>query len=288
MNKFINFFRFNLANIYEREYININDVQKLTDYYKLLYEQIMLFGNYITEALIRFYDIRNSVSPKIFEILSERILDIIIRKDLYKCIHKIKSKLLNSQETKFKETILTYYDIKPYQLCISPYFAMDYDFKSKITNYSIVNNSLPYYKSILILRTINECDSIGKKIEIMYKLRTSILHEIDIFWDCINIKTKYKTVDANNFISIFIYLVIKSQIDNIFIDIKLIDEYTKKALKFSNKGYFLSLFQSSSEYIVSNLTFSQLDHNTNEYNIQLQEELDKFRINKYNILEDTL
>ncbi len=105
--------------------------------------------------------------------------------------------------------------------------------------------------------------------------------------DNIPIKSKYKTVDANNFISIFLYLVIKSQINNIFIDIKLIDEYTNKTLKFSNKGYFLSLFQSSSEYIISNLSFSQIEYNTYEYNIQLSEEIEKYNKDHNNILEDT-
>ena len=67
--------------------------------------------------------------------------------------------------------------------------------------------------------------------------------------------------------------MIKAQIDSLIIDLEIIDDFTNRSLKLSRKGYFFSLFQSSIEYLISNLSISQLDLNIEEYNNMLNKEL---------------
>jgi hypothetical protein len=148
--------------------------------------------------------------------------------------------------------------------------------------------TIPFYKSITFLRKIYEYDSMYKKIDTMYRLRNSILMEIDSFWEGIPLKSKYKQVDANNFISLFIYILIKGQIESIVIDIELIDDFTSRNTKLSNKGYFFSLFQSSCEYLISNLTIDHLDQNIKDYNDLVSNEMLSIKENINNMLENNI
>ena len=145
--------------------------------------------------------------------------------------------------------------------------------------------NLHFQNSILLFRQINDNDSIIRKIDIMYQLRASILNEIDNFWIGIPLKPKYKSVDADNLLSIFIYLMIKSQIDNLIIDLDIIDDFTNRVLKLSRKGYFFSLFQSSVDYLIENLSLSQLDINIKEYNNIVNKEISLIESDPESILD---
>jgi hypothetical protein len=273
-----------------------NSENYILDFYKAMLKELLTFANYITNALIRFYSIKNSTSPKIFEIYLEKIKDLMIRRDLFNLIFKIKRKLNARKIEVYSENLIEYYNIKPHYLCTSPYFSMDKKFKKLIKNYlkskkdigsKIFNedkkdtlknkekhiSSLPFKKSILLLRQINHTDSLINKIDYMYKVRDSVLSEIDDFWKNIPLQSKYKSVDADNLLSLFIYLMIKAQINNLMIDLEIIEDFTSRSLKLSRKGYFFSLFQSSIEYLVSNLSIKQLDINICEYNNMLTREI---------------
>ena len=82
--------------------------------------------------------------------------------------------------------------------------------------------------------------------------------------------------------------MIKSQIDNLIIDLEIIEDFTNRSLKLSRKGYFFSLLQSSCEYLISNLTISQLDCNIKEYNTMLNKELSVIHSTPELILETDL
>lgn len=159
----------------------------------------------------------------------------------------------------------------------------------KMNNYDteISKNVLkiPFDQTLLQLRKLNDCNSMLKRIDLMFTLRSSILSEIDNFWLNIPLKMKYKSVDADNLLSIFIYLIIKSQMSNLIIDIEIIECFLSKNIKLSRKGYFFSIFQSSIEYIIDNINMEQLDVNIKEYNNNLVAELTKLKENPFAILD---
>ena len=100
-------------------------------------------------------------------------------------------------------------------------------------------------------------------------------------WKGIPINQKKRYVDADNLLSIFIYLIVKSQIADLIVDIEIIEDFINRSLKLSRKGkiyinigYFFSLVQSSFEYLLNTLNISQVELNRNEYKSQLEKELD--------------
>ncbi len=283
----------------------------ILDFYKAMHNELLIFASYITNALIRFYSIKTSTSSKIFDIYLEKIKDLMIRRDLYNLIIKIKSRIHAKKIEIYSENLIEYYNIKPYYLCTSPYFSMDKKFKKIIKKklkscneisekifYQDKNttkikegkqiSALPFKNSILLLRQINHTDSIINKIDYMYKVRDSVLSEIDDFWKNIPLQSKYKSVDADNLLSLFIYLMIKAQINNLIIQLEIIEDFTSRNLKLSRKGYFFNLFQSSIEYLVSNLSINQLDINIFEYNNILTKEMSNLANKPELILDLTL
>ena len=70
----------------------------------------------------------------------------------------------------------------------------------------------------------------------MFNLRNLILNEIDMFWKGFPFLKKKRIVDADNLLSIFVYLVIKSQMIELVVDIEIIDDFINKSLQLSRKG----------------------------------------------------
>ena len=145
--------------------------------------------------------------------------------------------------------------------------------------------TIPFEETLLILRKFNDCNSMLRKLDLMFMLRASIMEEIDFFWEGIPLKGKYKLLDADNILSIFVYLIIKGQMTNLPIDIDIMDSFFSKQIKLSRKGYFFSIFQSSVEYIVENLNMEQIDKNIKEYNDHLIKEMKKLKNKPYEILD---
>ncbi len=146
--------------------------------------------------------------------------------------------------------------------------------------------TIPFEKTLLILRTFNDCNNMLKKLDLMFELRSSILEEIDFFWEGVPLKSKYKSLDADNILSIFVYLIIKSQLTNLPIHLEIMDSFFSNKIKLSRKGYFFSIFQSSIEYIVDNLTMKAIDENIKEYNDCMIKELKKLNTKPYEIFDN--
>jgi hypothetical protein len=267
--------RFNLSLLYERQIIK-DDLEVMDKYYKNMISQIVIICVYLTEALIRFYDIRKNTNSKLYEVYYTKMRDILIRKDLYRILLKYKEKLLDDEINLYKDSLLKFFNIKPNRLGINPYFSLDTDFQQilldnslhKMESLSTSINSLyiPFQSSIQKYRKIIEYDSILMKIDKIYELRASILSEIDYFWKDVPLDPNLKKVDANNFQSIFIYIVIKGQLDSMLTEITLIDDILSSNSKLSEKGYFYTLIQSAMEYLINSINEEVLDNFEKEYN----------------------
>ena len=322
-------------------YKYIGENTNLVNFFTKIQKEIIHISNILTEALIRFYNIKNSCSEKILEIFLEKIKDIFIRHDLYRVIFKIKSSLLSTKKNEFSANLIKLYNIKPNYLGTSPYFSQDINYRkilrsitqeilksdleenifstpdnnkfSNILNIqrlslnnennihlNLLDNinenylhseidenfsTIPFSETLALLRKLNDCNSILERIDLMFMLRASILSEIDKFWEKIPLKMKHRSVDADNLLSIFIYIIIKSQITNLIIDIEIIDSFISKNIKLSRKGYYFSIFQSSIDYIISNVNMEQFDINVKEYNFNIKNELRKIGLNPNAVLD---
>ena len=283
--------------------ISIEDVNK---FYLYIKEEISNLSIILILTIIKFYNIIEEPEYRIIDIMEEKVKDLLISGDILKFLQRLKYNSKKDIIEKYQEKFLEYYNILPRDLGISPYFSFDTDFKSKIKEsltknteiiIPIVKNisNLPFSKSLIYFREINRTDSIIKKLEIMYNLRDVILSEIDEFWQEYPIQQKKRYIDADNLLSIFIYLVIKSQLADLIVDIEIIEDFINKSLKLSRKGifllylgYFFSLVQSSFEYLLNTMSISQLEINLNEYKYTLDNELSSLENKTESIIDMTL
>jgi hypothetical protein len=160
-----------------------------------------------------------------------------------------------------------------------------YENKYRIKNKNII--SLPFEKTLFLLRKFNECKSMLKKIDLIFLLRESIFEEINFFWKEIPVKAKYISVDADNILSIFVYLIIKSQNANLYIDVEIMNSFLSKDIKLTRKGYFFSLIQSSVEFIIDNINEDQINENIKDYNENINKEIEIMGKTPHEILDFT-
>ena len=240
---------------------SLNLVNKKSNTLKLSSEEMNTFYSYVKEELkqicfililsvIKFYNIVEEPAYKIVDYIGEKVNEILISGDLLKFLQKLKFNAKKEILTKYKERFLEFYNIMPKDLAISPYFSFDKDLKSKIKDFvkkkhnydpeilkeKESNVNIPFSKCLIYLSEINRADSLLKKIDIMYNLRKILLDEIDSFWYNYPINQEVKYVDADNLLSIFIYLIIKSQLSDLIVDIEIIEDFTNKHFKLSRKG----------------------------------------------------
>jgi hypothetical protein len=230
-----------------KEKFSIIKMEELDKFYNYCKEEILNMTFILIISLIKFYNIAEEPEIKIIDVIGEKIKDLLVSGDLLRFLKKLK---YNSKEhliSRYHEKFLEFYNIMPCDLSISPFFAFDEEFKTKINEKNNKNNdnfiikdnnfsNLPFYQSLLYLREINNTDSIIEKVEIMFNLRNLILNEIDMFWKGFPFLKKKRIVDADNLLSIFVYLVIKSQMIELVVDIEIIDDFINKSLQLSRKG----------------------------------------------------
>jgi len=284
----------------------IKDLFLRNDLYRVIYEiksyLLIRKKNEFSANLIRLYNLKPyyfGTSPYFSQ---DREFKDIIKNNIQKNLIRIKKKEINDLSTKdangssnqiensnSKLKKLNQRPIKKskfFRNSFNKKFQLD-GIKQNDFNNDINKNILkiPFDETLIMLRKLNDCNSMLKRIDLMYLLRSSIFKEIDKFWYNIPLKMKYKSVDADNLLSIFIYLIVKSQMTNLIIDIEIIDCFLSKNIKLSKKGYFFSIFQSSIEYIVEKINLYQLDLNIKEYNDNLKNEIKKLIIKPAEILE---
>lgn len=226
-------------NLSLRKLIPLGEISKFYSYIK---EELTNISFIIILSVIKFYGLIEEPEMKVIDILGEKVKDLLISGDLLRLLQKIKSILLKDTLYRYNEKFLEFYNLEPKDLGISPYFSFDKDFRLNISSsigiadMASVQSNIPFPKSIIFFREINKSVSIMKKLEIMFSLRDVILKEIDEFWKGFFIQQKKRYVDADNLLSIFIYLAVKSQLCDLIIDIEIIDDFISKSLKLSRKG----------------------------------------------------
>jgi hypothetical protein len=273
---FIQYFRFILCISYEKMFLKNED--KIEIIYIHLLNELMDVSSFLTDALILFYDIRKTTTTKFYQIYYNKIRDVLFRKDLYKLLFTYKRRIIYEEDELYNYSLIQYYNIKPSQLAINPYFCEDEIFMKSVLNrlgkddVEVIPSVFSFYSSVLKYRRIAESDSILKKIDQMYELRANILTEIDHTWKGVPLHPSLKQVDANNFQSIFIYIVIKGQVDSMYTEVRLIDDILSDNSKLSEKGYFYTLLLSAMEYIMQSINQKILDNFEKEYNALVEKE----------------
>ena len=169
----------------------------------------------------------------------------------------IKKKDKNKNEL-FKKAISFYKEknlIEPKDFLIEKKFCLDANTKelieqNKNNENNFIGNKNPYEKTINYFKNIEKYQNPFDKLLLTVKLKKIISEEISEFWskygqDELKDKKINLNIEADDFISIFKYMIVKSEINNIHSEISFIESFTSNQIKSDSEWYYLSLIQVS-------------------------------------------
>ena len=220
-----------------------------------LKEQINEFITFLTKCITIFYRINNIQEYDTYYAL---LISIIFNgkgnsKKLYYLFMQLINKKERNKNALFKNIIMNYQNkdnISPKDFLIEKKFCLDNDSIELINENKLIARKIPYEKTINEFKNIEVYQNPFDKLLLTVKLSKIIQEEISNFWSQIKekeIKEKniYLNIEADDFINIFKYMLIKSGITNIHNEICFIECFTSNQIKSDSDWYYLSLIQVS-------------------------------------------
>ena len=220
-----------------------------------LNEQINEFITFLTKCITIFYRINNIQEYDTYYAL---LISIIFNgkgnsKKLYYLFMQLINKKERNKNALFKNIIMNYQNkdnISPKDFLIEKKFCLDNDSIELINENKLIARKIPYEKTINEFKNIEVYQNPFDKLLLTVKLSKIIQEEISNFWSQIKEKEiKEKNInlniEADDFINIFKYMLIKSGITNIHNEICFIECFTSNQIKSDSDWYYLSLIQVS-------------------------------------------
>lgn len=220
-----------------------------------LKEQINEFITFLTKCITIFYRINNIQEYDNYYAL---LISIIFNgkgnsKKLYYLFMQLINKKERNKNALFKNIIINYQNkdnISPKDFLIEKKFCLDNDSIELINENKLIARKIPYEKTINEFKNIEVYQNPFDKLLLTVKLSKIIQEEISNFWSQIKEKEiKEKNInlniEADDFINIFKYMLIKSGITNIHNEICFIECFTSNQIKSDSDWYYLSLIQVS-------------------------------------------
>ena len=123
--------------------------------------------------------------------------------------------------------------------------------------------SYPYETAIELLKQINKYKTPFEKMMIIASISNEITDCINDFWTDMDqyIKYDFLNIEAEQIMTIFIYIIIKSGITDIAVHCKMIKLFTTCTTKASMIGYYYSTVEASITYIQTLKNIQELFHN---------------------------
>ena len=216
-----------------------------------LKEQINEFITFLTKCITIFYRINNIQEYDTYYAL---LISIIFNgkgnsKKLYYLFMQLINKKERNKNALFKNIIMNYQNkdnISPKDFLIEKKFCLDNDSIELINENKLIARKIPYEKTINEFKNIEVYQNPFDKLLLTVKLSKIIQEEISNFWSQIKEKEiKEKNInlniEADDFINIFKYMLIKSGITNIHNEICFIECFTSNQIKSDSDWYYLSL-----------------------------------------------
>ena len=220
-----------------------------------LKEQINEFITFLTKCITIFYRINNIQEYDTYYAL---LISIIFNgkgnsKKLYYLFMQLINKKERNKNALFKNIIMNYQNkdnISPKDFLIEKKFCLDNDSIELINENKLIARKIPYEKTINEFKNIEVYQNPFDKLLLTVKLSKIIQEEISNFWhqkkeEEIKEKNINLNIEADDFINIFKYMLIKSGITNIHNEICFIECFTSNQIKSDSDWYYLSLIQVS-------------------------------------------
>ena len=225
-----------------------------------LKDQINEFIIFLTKCITIFYKINNIQEYDTYYAL---LINIIFNgkgnsKKLYQLFMDIIKKKEANKNKLFTKAISYYKSnnkIEPKDFSVEKKFCLDINSlelidTKELKDNKIIENKIPYEKTIKAFQLIEKYQNPFDKLLLTVKLSKIISEEISNFWsqvkeDEIKKKNINLNIEADDFISIFKYMLFKAEIASIHEEICFIESFSSNQIKADSEWYYLSLIQVS-------------------------------------------
>ncbi len=140
--------------------------------------------------------------------------------------------------------------------------------KENIKNNNNDNNlPIPYISAIKLLKSIKNYKSPFEKILLIAAISDQIMESATSFWKGMEpyIDKDYLFIEADEIMNIFLYIIIQTQIADILLYCKIIDNFTTQFTKGFNISYNYTLLEASIEYINGLKDINELNRKENGF-----------------------
>ncbi|MCQ2815890.1 MAG: VPS9 domain-containing protein [archaeon] len=155
---------------------------------------------------------------------------------------------------------------------------------SRASNAYLEKNRQGYNTVTKILKEVKNSKIPFEKMLYVASVSTEITECINVFWkDCIEYTSPtFLHINADELMSLYIYMLIKSQMGDIIIHTKFIEDFTSKTTKKTMIGYYTTTLEAAIEYIQKGIQLRQSTESESTNGILTEKEftLDKFEDDK--------
>ena len=123
------------------------------------------------------------------------------------------------------------------------------DYKTKINN----NLNIPYKKAINFIKTIKNYKAPLEKLTIIALTSINITKNVDEFWkkeESLKLKEGFLNIDADQLMSIYLYIIFNMNIPSIFTELDFIKYFTTSISKQSIIGYYYTTVSGCIDFIL--------------------------------------
>ena len=137
--------------------------------------------------------------------------------------------------------------------------------KNKNTNNKLDSG---YKSAIQLIRGLKHTKIPFEKMMLIAKISTEITNCVNYCWEGMEnyISPTLLNINADELMSIFIYIALKSQMPDLLIHKKIISEFTTKTTKQSTIGYYNITLEAAVEYIIKD-AINELNLNDKFYEV---------------------
>ena len=160
---------------------------------------------------------------------------------------------INSQTETLKEKIEINLDENPSQLDIPSFYDFDLENEKKI----------PYGKAIEYIQTMKDYCTPLDKLSIIALTSVLITESIDNFWKGKKIEKKLLNIDADELMSIYLYITYNMDLPSIYTELDFINYFTGSITKQSMIGYYYTTIEGCLNFIMSAKTKEDLNKKSN-------------------------
>ena len=110
---------------------------------------------------------------------------------------------------------------------------------------------IPFLSAINLLKRLRNYKTPFEKIIILAALSDQITESVSDFWSSMKnyIKSTYLSIEADEIMAIFVFIIIRSQMPELFIEAKIITNFTTAGTRAFTLSYNLTLMEASLETI---------------------------------------